>query len=216
MNIADESQLEPIVKISASAHEQILQVLSEEDDSDKLALWIEVSGISGLNYTYEMYFQAKQDAGQADGIQHGDDLTLVVPATSIANLKGSILDIGEDGSMVLNNPNHPTPKVAAEVLGEVPGSDLSGEIPQKIMQVLETQVNPSIASHGGEAQLMGVEGGTAYLKLGGGCQGCGLAAVTLSQGIKVAIQEAVPEITEVVDVTDHAGGSNPFYEPAKK
>ncbi len=212
--MTDNSQLEPIVKISDGAREQILHVLAEEPDADKLALWIEVSGISGSNYTYEMYFQAKQDAGQADGVQHGDDLTVVIPVTSIANLQGATLDVGEDGSMVLNNPNHPKPRPSS--VAEVPGSDLSGEVAQKIIQVLDTQVNPSIAAHGGQAQLMGVDGGIAYLKLGGGCQGCGLAPVTLSQGIKVAIQDAVPEITEVVDVTDHAGGTNPFYEPAKK
>ena len=58
--------------------------------------------------------------------------------------------------------------------------------------------------------------GTAYLRLGGGCQGCGMASVTLNQGIEVAITEAVPEIDDVVDVTDHASGSNPYFEPAKK
>jgi Fe/S biogenesis protein NfuA len=61
-----------------------------------------------------------------------------------------------------------------------------------------------------------VEDATAYLRLMGGCQGCGLAKVTLSQGIEVAIKDAVPEITEVVDVTDHASGTNPYFESAKK
>jgi Fe/S biogenesis protein NfuA len=77
-------------------------------------------------------------------------------------------------------------------------------------------VNPSIAAHGGTAQLVAVEDDTAYLRLGGGCVGCGMAAVTLSQGISVAIKQAVPEITNVVDVTDHASGTNPYYEAAKK
>ena len=62
----------------------------------------------------------------------------------------------------------------------------------------------------------GVDGGTAYLRLGGGCQGCGMASVTLTQGSEVAITQAVPEIVAVVDVTDHASGTNPFFEAAKK
>jgi Fe/S biogenesis protein NfuA len=61
-----------------------------------------------------------------------------------------------------------------------------------------------------------VEDGTAYIRLGGGCQGCGMASVTLSQGIEATITDLVPEITKVVDVTDHAGGQNPYYEQSKK
>ncbi len=64
--------------------------------------------------------------------------------------------------------------------------------------------------------LRSVEGDAAYLRLGGGCAGCGMATVTLSQGIEVAIRESVPEITRVVDVTDHASGTNPYFEAAKK
>ena len=83
-------------------------------------------------------------------------------------------------------------------------------------QVITTQINPSIASHGGQAELVAVEDGTAYLRLSGGCQGCGMATVTLTQGIEVAIKESVPEISQVTDVTDHASGNNPYYEAAKK
>ena len=82
--------------------------------------------------------------------------------------------------------------------------------------MLEEQINPAIASHGGRADLVAVEDWIAYLRLSGGCQGCGMASVTLSQGIEVAILDAIPEITEVVDVTDHASGDNPYYEAAKK
>lgn len=77
--------------------------------------------------------------------------------------------------------------------------------------LLEMRINPAIASHGGVANLIRVEGEIAQLELGGGCQGCGLAAVTLRQGIERAILDAIPEITEVVDVTDHSIGANPFY-----
>jgi Fe/S biogenesis protein NfuA len=84
------------------------------------------------------------------------------------------------------------------------------------MQVLEQQINPSIAAHGGRADLVAVEGDIAFLRLSGGCAGCGMAAVTLSQGIEVALRDSVEEITRVIDVTDHASGANPYYEAAKK
>jgi Fe/S biogenesis protein NfuA len=98
----------------------------------------------------------------------------------------------------------------------MPGSGLDTDIARRVTAVLDRDINPSIASHGGHAELAAVEGATAYLRLGGGCQGCGMATVTLSQGIEVAITHAVPEITQVVDVTDHASGTNPYFEPAKK
>jgi len=77
--------------------------------------------------------------------------------------------------------------------------------------VLERRINPSIAGHGGRADLVSVDGGTVSLRLSGGCQGCGMAAATLRNGIEVRLREAIPEITEIVDVTDHEAGSDPYY-----
>ncbi len=86
---------------------------------------------------------------------------------------------------------------------------------QVILQLLEERINPSVASHGGHISLVDVTEDTAYIRLEGGCQGCGMANVTLKQGIEVEIRRAVPKITTVLDTTDHAGGSNPYYEPGK-
>ncbi|MHB8295397.1 MAG: NifU family protein [Acidimicrobiales bacterium] len=84
------------------------------------------------------------------------------------------------------------------------------------MAVLDEQINPSIAAHGGRADLVSVDGTTVYLRLSGGCQGCGLTSVTLSQGTEVALRDEIPEIEQVLDVTDHAGGANPYFEGSKK
>jgi Fe-S cluster biogenesis protein NfuA len=72
-----------------------------------------------------------------------------------------------------------------------------------------------VAAHGGHVALVDVREDTVYIRLEGGCQGCGLADVTLKQGIEVEIRRAVPAIAQVLDVTDHAGGSNPYYQPGK-
>ncbi|PIW83617.1 MAG: iron-sulfur cluster assembly accessory protein, partial [Nitrospirae bacterium CG_4_8_14_3_um_filter_70_85] len=80
-------------------------------------------------------------------------------------------------------------------------------------QIIETQINPGIAGHGGFIQLVGIDGDTAYVRMGGGCQGCGMAKVTLSQGVVKAIVDQVPEINKVVDITDHASGNNPYHQP---
>ena len=86
---------------------------------------------------------------------------------------------------------------------------------QAILKVLDESINPSVASHGGHISLVDVQDDTVYIRLEGGCQGCGMADVTLKQGIEVEIKRVVPQITTVLDTTDHAGGSNPYYEPGK-
>ena len=117
--------------------------------------------------------------------------------------------------MSIRNPNRPPlPQASPTMTGPPP--DLTGDVAQRVIQVLDAQINPSIAAHGGHADLVAVTDGAAYLRLSGGCAGCGMAAVTLSQGIEVAIKQSVPEIVRIVDVTDHASGTNPYYEAAKK
>ena len=85
----------------------------------------------------------------------------------------------------------------------------------EIQKVLEEKINPGVAMHGGFVELIDVKENRVFLKLGGGCQGCGMVDVTLKQGIETMIKEAVPTISEVLDVTDHASGTNPYYQPGK-
>lgn len=209
---------EPILNITDVARGKILRVRAAEADAEKLALWLEVSGVANGKYRYDMYFQPVEYAGPTDAVQRHDDLSVVIPAFSVDKVRGATLDVqGDpiDGGLVLENPNSPSPAVSATPRPPVE-ADLSGDVAQRVLAVLDQQINPSIASHGGYAQLVAVEGDVAYLRLQGGCQGCGMASVTLSQGIEVAIKETVPEIARVVDVTDHASGTNPYFESAKK
>ncbi|MCY3920162.1 MAG: NifU family protein [Chloroflexi bacterium] len=86
---------------------------------------------------------------------------------------------------------------------------------ERVQILFDEYVNPGIAAHGGFVTLLGVEEDRAYIEMGGGCAGCGMANVTLKQGIEVAVKQHVPEIVEVVDTTDHASGTNPYYQPQK-
>lgn len=90
------------------------------------------------------------------------------------------------------------------------------EIRSRVQEVLTQQINPGVSAHGGLVRLLDVKDNAVYIQMGGGCQGCGMADVTLKQGIEKAIRFAVPEVGDILDVTDHAAGRNPYYTPSKK
>jgi Fe/S biogenesis protein NfuA len=143
-------------------------------------------------------------------------VTIVVPKASVERLRGSRLEFASDGGggLVLVNPNVPTPEeVNPGVPAEILALGVEGPTAVFAISVLEQNINPSIASHGGRADLVAMdeEKKVAYIKMSGGCQGCAMSRMTLSQGIETTLREAIPELTEVIDVTDHASGVNPFY-----
>ena len=213
--VGEEAAPPVLLAVTPAAREVVLEARAQESDAERLALWVEVSGARDGSYTYDIYFQAAADAATGDDVCERGGLTVVVPESSVARLVGARLDWSDEGEggLVILNPNSPP---RPEAFGRRPQGDLTGELAQRVLGVLDEQVNPSIAMHGGRADLVAVEENVVYVRLSGGCQGCGLATVTLSQGIEVALRDAVPEIVSVVDVTDHASGTNPFYEPAKK
>ena len=87
---------------------------------------------------------------------------------------------------------------------------------EAVQRLLDDEINPSVATHGGHIDLLDVADGVAFIHMGGGCQGCGMAAVTLGQGVRSAILDSFSDIREVRDTTDHAQGANPYYQAAKK
>jgi Fe/S biogenesis protein NfuA len=190
----------PIVNVTEAARSQVLSMRATEPDGDELALRIDVTGIGagGREYAYELMFEPIAAASPGDELGFAADLPVLIPADSIDKLRGSTLDHVEPTGLVIRNPNRPSPTIAHAV------------------DVLDGEINPSLASHGGFARLERIEGDVAYITMGGGCQGCGLAKLTLTEGIKATIEDRIPEIREVVDVTDHAAGENPFFEPSAK
>ena len=136
------------------------------------------------------------------------DLTVLVPEESYENLNGATLDLPSNpmqGGLVIRNPNRPNMLEGEDL-------ELTGSISEKLQQLLDQHINPSLAAHGGYAELVKMEETAAHILIGGGCQGCAMSAATLRQGIEVMIAEAIPEITEIVDVTDHEAGENPFFD----
>ena len=203
-----------VVALSGPALARLLEVRDREPDAADLGLAIRITGVADASFTYEMAFMRTQDAGSDDFIQTGD-LPIVIPTADVENLRGAELIMSRDllnPGFTLENPNSPSPKISHD-LGSL---ELTGETAEQVLRVVEDVINPAIAAHGGVVSVVGVEEGTVYIQMAGGCQGCGMASVTLSQGIESTLRDLVPEVTKVVDVTDHAAGSDPYYEQAKK
>jgi len=204
--------VQEVIRVTPAALEVVREVRAGEPDPEGLALWLEVNGSANGAYTYDLWFGSKSKITPGDHQQLAGDISIVVPGQSVERLRGAVLDVnpiaGEAG-LVIINANTP-PRLPGRV---VPGGDLTGPVAQRVVEVLERDVNPQIAMHGGHASLVGVAGSTAYVEMSGGCQGCGMARATLSQGIALAITDAVEEISEVVDVTDHLSGLSPYFAP---
>ncbi len=199
-----------VLTIGPDALDMIRQLRDQEPGEGEYALSIEVTGFRGPQFTYDLAFVPLADKKGEWVEERHDDLAVIFPESDAAKLDGASLDL-TDAGLAMNNPNAPaSPAMSA------PQGTLEGPIADRVQQVIAEQINPSIAAHGGGAELISVDGTIAYLRLYGGCQGCGMAQVTLKAGIERILREAIPELTEVVDVTDHASGEDPYYQQSKK
>jgi len=205
-----------ILTLTDEARNVVADALANEQNSEGLALYVEVTGTRGLGYSYDLYFSDLADAPVNAAIGRDGEVSIVIPAASVERLRGSRLEFAPDGGggLVLVNPNVPTPEEANPgIPAEILALGVDGPLAQFAVNVLDQHVNPSIASHGGRADLVALDEDKkiAYIKMSGGCQGCAMSRLTLTQGIEATLRDAIPELSDVVDITDHASGVNPFY-----
>jgi len=200
---------EEVLIVTDAARTTVLAIRDREDDGETLGLRVEVTGTAGIDYTYDLTLDPIADAAADDHRHVAGGLTVIVPDASVGQLRGSTLDVPSlpgQGGLVIRNPNRPNP------LGDMGRLELTGGIGEKVQQLLDMAVNPALASHGGFASLVEVhDDDSVVVTMGGGCQGCAMSQATLSDGIKRAIMEAIPEVSDVVDVTDHEAGENPYF-----
>jgi Fe/S biogenesis protein NfuA len=103
-------------------------------------------------------------------------------------------------------PAQPAPSAGSE------DSEAEAALRIRINAIIEDQINPSVASHGGYIDLLDVQGSRVFIHMGGGCQGCSMSAATLKHGVETTLRTEIPEITEIFDTTDHASGANPYFQ----
>ncbi|MBF2055524.1 MAG: iron-sulfur cluster assembly accessory protein [Candidatus Sericytochromatia bacterium] len=189
-----------MIIIEDSAREKILAMLNAEGKAQS-ALRIRITGRGASGYQHKLslvepgYEKAEDILSEYDGIR-----VLVDPKTA-ANIEGARIEFVDDlygGGFKVTNPNQP---------------QWSNELERQVQELIDTQIAPSLAAHGGYLELLEVKEGKAFVHFGGGCQGCGMADVTLKQGVEKLIKDTLPEITAVLDTTDHAQGENPYYRP---
>lgn len=203
-----ETTEDVILTVTDVAMEKVLEIRSGEDDAENTGLRVMVIGTRGVEFDYDLSLESIDEAPEDSAVYNVGELTVMIPADSIDDMRGSTLDIPSNpmqGGLVIRNPNRP-PVLAPEDI------DLTGTVGEKVQQLLDLSINPALAAHGGFANLVKVEDDSVvHVFMGGGCQGCSMSAMTLSEGIKTSIMEMIPEVTEVIDATDHTAGENPFY-----
>ncbi|MGH2606552.1 MAG: iron-sulfur cluster assembly accessory protein, partial [Anaerolineales bacterium] len=190
-----------MITISQRAVDQFKSLMQAKGQAGA-ALRLSINGRGLGGFRHELRFVSLQSRSADDDAVEIGGLTVLIGRDAAEKLEGASIDYVEEqfrSGFQIDNPN----------------PLWTDPVSLAVQEVIDKQINPGVAVHGGYVSLLEVRDRVAYVALGGGCQGCGLADVTLKKGIDVMIREAVPDIEQVVDTTDHAAGTNPYYQPAK-
>ena len=195
---AHEPVTRDMLSISPKARELLDQFAEQADESSGLLLRVEIVGRGPNGFQYDLQFIGSDDRKDDDVELEIEGMSVLVAARSVQYLEGATIDYKETlmgGGFSFDNPN----------------PLWVDELSKAVAEIIASEVNPVVASHGGHVDLIGVDDGKAIIAFGCGCQGCGMVDVTLKQGVEVMIKDNVPGVSEVVDATDHTAGTNPFY-----
>jgi Fe/S biogenesis protein NfuA len=189
---------DPILVVTDAATSKIVSA-KQAADTPEVALRV-IATEAGAKFRYELKLVALDSKAEEDRVVALDGIDLYLDAQSASYLQGATLDYVEGLSgagLQFDNPNQ-------TILASHP---LAG----RIQEILDQRINPGLAGHGGNVSLVDIQDGRVVVSFGGGCQGCGMIDMTLKDGVVAELQREIPEISEVVDVTDHNAGENPYY-----
>lgn len=192
-----------MIDISERAQQHFLRLLSQQGgDGMSIRLRVTQAGTAAANCELEFCEPADLAGGEWTIECNGFDFH--VEGASAPWLDGATIDFETNATGGQLNIRAP------KIKGDVPNAE-AGLI-ERVRYVLDAEINPQLASHGGRVTLLEIDAdGAVVLQFGGGCHGCGMVDVTLKQGVEKTLRERVPEITAVRDATDHAGGEQPYY-----
>lgn len=192
-----------MIQITRSAQNYFSKLIADQE-VEGLGLRLAVSHPGTPRAECELSFCEPEDNGAADEVFPQSGFDLYIDAPSAPYLTEAEIDFVTDrtgGQLVVRAPN---------IKGQAPTAD--APLGDRVQYVLDMEINPSVAAHGGEVSLVDVdESGVVVLRFGGGCHGCGMVNVTLKEGVEKTLMTQIPEVTAVRDVTDHSTGENPYY-----
>lgn len=188
---------------------EVVSSFLEQSGGELEALRITMMAGSPVAPRFELTLVSRSEATDDETEVDGGGFPVLVKEDHKARLEGATVDyverVNESGFEVRTVPQDEADEPAA-------AASPQSELADRIRTVLNTQVNPAIASHGGAINLVDLEGTEAYVEMTGGCQGCALSRMTLKQGVERMLRQALPEISAVHDVTDHSSGANPYFQ----
>jgi len=190
---------EPVLRFDEGATQK-LDEMREAGRFDSSELRISVDE-EGAAFHYQIEVVDQDNRGEGDAVLDCNGVAVLVDPVSAGRLRGATLeyvDRLEGAGFRFDNPNKP--------------ALLANPLAARVQEILDQEINPGVAAHGGRVSLTAVEDTRVYVRFGGGCQGCGQADVTLKEGVVATIQRQIPEITEVLDATDHEAGETPYYQ----
>lgn len=192
IRITDEAKRRMVGMMRGNDQKTMRLIVSETESKSPLAVERSLAFIKGVESLPD------------DEVIDMSEFELYIDPDSVAHLQEGTIDYNQARGFVVKSNAAKAPNLEGD------------ELAQKFQQLLDEQINPAIAAHGGYITLYEVKDGNAYVEFGGGCQGCGMANVTLKQGVEAIVQDTIPEIKGIYDVTDHASGTNPYYQPSTK
>ena len=200
----------PIISVTDAALAKMLELRADEADAEQLGLRLAIASGPGEDFRYDLSFDEYLKADFADEVRthtssDGQSIKVVIPAADVELLQDATLDYTDSQGLVIRNPNKPA---APSIEGLTNDDDLSAEIEAMVT----AEVNPALAAHGGFVTYVGHDGeGTVYMTMGGGCHGCSMSKMTMLDGVQTMLNEAIPAVQRVRDLTDHTTGENPYY-----
>ena len=195
-----------VLKITQGAVDKIAELIADNGKGPQ-AVRVAVRGMPNGSYQSDFMFVAVEDRDEIDVVQNAGPFPLYFDETSAASLQGAKVDFDEakyPTGFGIEYPAHMAPGI--------PKKEWDDPVAAAVQKVIDEQINPGIAGHGGWVTLLEVKGETAHIEMGGGCRGCAISNQTLNDSVERSILEKVPEIKHVLDATNHAGGTNPYYK----
>lgn len=186
-----------MLTITPLATQKIAELLESEGKPGQ-ALRVAIRGRGRGGFQYALGFVDPGERAADDTVLDQGSFQVFVDATTAPDLNGTTIDFVEtpvQSGFRIDNPN----------------PLWRDETASAVQKVIDEDINPAVGGHGGWVTLLDVKEGVVYVRFGGGCQGCSAVDTTLKHGVTARIREAVPAIREVLDTTDHANGTNPYY-----